>query len=263
MNYSKEGGKIMAFSRKRLALLAGAVLLIPAFMHLRARGSDHADTPTIAATPGADLTDVYIFPSPTGDATKVVLVMNVHPLIPSGQGPSVVFDPNVLYQFKIDNVGDFKEHLVIQAKFTGTDANQQVQIAGPVKPSMTGTQSVFETPDSVVGKINDLNFTTSNGMHVFAGAREDPFFFDLNQFFTILPDRASPLGSTFNNTSGATVSTAPADPDLPQAASWRPVGQAQDFLKGLDVLSIVVELPRALLTAGGDGKIRVWCTTSM
>ena len=42
--------------------------------------------------------------------------------------------------------------------------------------------------------------------------------------------------------------------------SFRPPGQAQDFLAGFNVLSIVIELPRAKL---GHGKIGVWATTSV
>ena len=176
-------------------LLAVGVLLVPALllMKMKAHGSDHADTPSIAAAPGTDLTDLYIFPSPT-NASNVVLVMNVHPVIGKGLGldPTSTFDPNVLYQFKIDTNGDFKEDLVIQAKFTGSGQSQTVQIACPVKPSMQGTSSIFETPNPTTGTIN-TTFTLTNGVKVFAGAREDPFFIDLNQLFAIFPDRKTPL----------------------------------------------------------------------
>ena len=234
----------MFSSRKKLALLAIGVGLIPTLLFARARGSDHADTPAIAALPGTDLSDVYIFPSPS-NANNVVLVMCVHPVIPSGAGLTTDFDPNVLYQFKIDNSGDFKEDLVIQAKFTGSGATQKVQIAGPVAPSRTGTVTQFETPDSVSGTINNT-FTTSTGIKVFTGGREDPFFFDLEQFFKILPDR---------NVPGIAVST------TTPANSFRPAADAKDFLSvnNLNVLSIVVELPKSQL---GSGKIGVWCTTS-
>jgi len=224
-----------------------ATIAVSAGVHFKAQASDHADTPAIAASPGVDLTDVFVFPSPT-NANNVVLAMNVHPLIPSGQGGTAAFDPSVLYQFKIDNVGDHKEHLVIQAKFLGNGTNQEVHIAGPVKPSRTGTQSVLEPTDHVVGQLGTA-FTTSTGVKVFAGPREDPFFFDLNQFFTILPDRATPI-----------TGTPVANPDQPQAATFRTPGV--DFLAGLNVLSIVVELPKSQLIGAGSGKIGVWCTTS-
>lgn len=223
-----------------------AIIAVSAGVHFKAHASDHADTPAIAASPGVDLTDVFMFPSPS-NPNNVVLAMNVHPLIPTGQGGTVSFDPSVLYQFKIDNVGDHKEHLVIQAKFIGDGPNQEIHITDPVAPSMHGVQSVLQPTDKVFGTIN-RSFTTSTGMKVFAGAREDPFFFDLNQFFTILPDRATPI-----------TGTPVANPDQPQAATFRAPGAAKDFLAGLNVLSIVVELPKSQL---GTGKIGLWCTTS-
>ena len=76
-------------------------------------------------------------------------------------------------------------------------------------------------------------------MQVFAGVREDSFFFDLEQFFTIFPDRATPIN-------GIPV----ANPNDPQATTWRAPGTAVDFLSNgnYSVLSIVVELPKSLLT---------------
>ena len=240
----------MAFNRKIAACsVAAFAIAAPAAYHFKATASDHADTPAIAASPGVDLTDVYVFPSPANPA-NVVLAMNVHPLIPSGAGSSAIFDPNVLYQFKIDNNGDSVEDLVIQARFIGSGASQKVNIAGPIKPSRIGTQSQFERPDRVLGTINSA-FTASNGVKVFAGAREDSFFFDLDQFLKILPDRATPI-----------TGVAVANPNQPQLATFRPKGQAQDFLKGLNVLSIVVELPKSMVRGSSNGKIGVWCTTS-
>jgi len=240
----------MDFNRKTVVCTV-AVLAIAASaaVHFKARASDHADTPAIAASPGTDLTDVYVFPSPA-NPNNVVLSMSIHPLIATGQGPSAVFDPAVLYQFKIDNTGDSKEDLVIQAKFSGSGATQKVSISGPVKPSRVGTQAVQEPANSVTGVIN-TPFTTSDGIKVFAGAREDSFFFDLDQFFKILPDRATPI-----------TGVAVANPNQPQAATWRAPGVAQDFLKDLNVLSIVVEMPKSKLRGAANGKIGVWATTS-
>lgn len=242
------------FSRRRkrvLALMAGtAALAVPALIATRsAVSSDHADTPQIAADPGTDLTDVFVFPSPT-NANNVVLAMCVSPLIPTGQAASRQFDPNVLYQFKIDNTGDAVEDLVIQATFTGTGAAQRVHIAGPAAPTRIGTTSTALDPFSTSGTINAA-FSPTPGMQVFAGAREDPFFFDLEQFFTILPDRATPV-----------TGTAVADPNVPKATTWRAPGVARDFLAGLNLLALVVELPKSQLRGTTNGQIRVWCTTS-
>ncbi|MHC5722174.1 MAG: DUF4331 family protein, partial [Nostoc sp.] len=66
--------------------------------------SDHQDTTFLATKlTAADLTDLFVFESPT-NPKNVVLVMDFDPLIVSGEKRP--FDPNVLYQFKIDNTGD-------------------------------------------------------------------------------------------------------------------------------------------------------------
>jgi hypothetical protein len=242
----------MVIKRKFLAILTlTAATAVPLFVHARARGSDHADTPVIAANPGFDITDVHLFPSPT-NTNNVVLSLCVHPLLTTAEAPAATFDPNCLYQFKIDNTGDAVEDLVLQATFTGTGAAQVAHIAFG-KPTRTGIVSFMLPADPVTGAINST-FTTSNGIKVFTGAREDPFFFDLEQFFTILPDRETPLNHVYVN-----------NPDTPQAASFRPVGQAVDFLSSnhFNVLAIVAEMPKSMLTGTGSGKIGVWCTTSV
>lgn len=212
--------------------------------------SDHADTPAIAARPGADLTDVFIFPSKT-NPNNVVLAMCVNPLITPSTKDSVAFDPDVLYQFKIDNTGDNVEDLVIQMKANGIGPSQQIKVTAPVTPSRIGT--VAEAM-SFTGTGNFNSSFTGAGMQVFAGVREDPFFFDLEQFFTILPDRATPIN-------GIAVS----DPNTPKATSWRSAGTAVDFLSNgkYSALAFVVEVPKSTLTPGTNKKIRVWATTSV
>ena len=91
---------------------------------------------------------------------------------------------------------------------------------------------------------------TPGGMQVFAGVREDPFFIDLEQFFRIVPDRKPSTGQLSML------------PDTPSASSFRPASSAVDFVKGFDVLSLVIELPASQLTAGGNSKIGVWGTIS-
>ncbi len=249
----------MQLKPKTFALVALASLAAPAVLIGTSRASDHADTPDIASNPGTDITDVHIFPSAT-DPSKVVLAMSVHPLIAPGAGTTTAFDPNVLYQFKIDNSGDGVEDLVIQARFSGSNpANQKVSISGPVIPSTKGSLNKQEPMLPTMGSINAV-FSPNATTKVFAGGREDAFFFDLEQFFNIFPDRAVPLGGA-----------APANPNQPMQTTWRAPGVAKDFLSNgqYNVLAIVVEVPRNLLINRGSGSaarssvIGVWCTTSV
>ena len=101
----------------------------------------------------------------------------------------------------------------------------------------------------VTGAINQT-LGSATGMQVFAGAREDPFFIDLEAFFRIIPDRKPVTGPLSQL------------PDAQSATSFRAAGQAVDAVRGKNVLSIVIELPKADLVAGGNAKIGVWGTIS-
>ena len=50
--------------------------------------------------------------------------------------------------------------------------------------------------------------------------------------------------------------------DLPGVPPFRPAGQAVNYVAGFNVLSIVVELPSALLEGGSPGKLNIWGTIS-
>ena len=70
-----------------LAALAAACVAVPAMLlSMRLTASDHADTAENFNRIGADMTDVFMFPSPTND-DNVVIVMDVHGLIPLVRPP--------------------------------------------------------------------------------------------------------------------------------------------------------------------------------
>ncbi len=238
----------MRNSRRAVLAALGVVALIFVFMlyaNRATRSSDHQDSPLTVARPGTDISDVFVYPSPTNPA-NVVFAMNVHPLIPSGQGSTVSFDPGVMYQFKVGKGDDFTEDTVIQFKASGVGPNQQITMYGPATPNMVGTRSTFVGATGTVpyNKVTSL----TNGITAFAGPREDPFYFDLSQFFKIIPDR------DFKNQP---------NPPPPSASCFRK--DAQDFLLGYNVLNLTVEMPRALLaySNGQLPKINVWATTSL
>ncbi len=251
-------------------LAASGLLLISMVPIAPLQASDHADTAENYNRPGADLSDVFLFPSPT-DNNNVVLVMVVHPMIPAGQGTAVAFDPNVLYQFKIDNTGDFVEDLVIQVRFQGVGANQRAVVSGPARPFTTGTTAVFGRPNAKTGPIN-TTFSPAPGIKVFAGGRSDPFFFDLERFNALLPDRLTPTtGHQVDFASILAADTPVVQPDgltgfrgFPNTPKFPtpPFDHmaASDQLATLDVLSIVVELPRSAL---GGKKVALWETTNV
>lgn len=223
-----------------LALTAG-VLYLPRV----APASDHQDSPLTVSRPGADITDVFVFPSPH-NPKNVVLAMDVWPLIPSGQGTTKSFDPGVMYQFKIGLDDDYHAKYVLQFKADTDGPGQHIAVYGPSAPNMQGTRSTFVSQRGAVAY--DQSTDLPGGVRVFAGPREDPFYFDLSQFFKIIPDR------NYKNQP---------DPPAPSASCFRK--DAKDFLAGYNVLSLVVEMPRAMLARsdGSLGIVNVWATTSL
>ena len=210
--------------------------------------SDHQDTPEVELSPRMDVNDVYAFPGTTPD--RIALVMTTSSPITPAQSPTASFDPNLLYQLKVDNTGDGVEDKVFQVTFSGSGANQQVTVRGPVTPAQTGPMNTLVASGPAVTGATNTNLGSATGTQVFAGLRDDPFFLDLEQFFRIVPDR-KPVSGPLSQL-----------PDQPSATSFRPAGQAVDYLRGINTLAIVVELPATALTDGGQRKIGVWGTIS-
>ena len=238
----------LALPSRSRRLLFGVLAVATAISAATLFASDHQDTPEVELSPRMDINDVYAFPGASAD--RIVLVLTTSSPITPAQSASASFDPNLLYQLKIDNTGDGVEDRVLQFTFTGTGANQQIQVRGPVAPAAVGMiNSVVDASPSLTGAVNST-LGSATGLQVFAGLRDDPFFLDLEQFFRIVPDR-KPVSGPLSQL-----------PETPSASAWRPVGQAVDYLRGINTLAIVVELPVSMLTAGGQPKIGVWGTIS-
>ena len=225
------------------AVAAGSVLAIRAVV-----ASDHQDTPLVEFSPRYDVNDVYAFPAP-GNPSRTVLVLGTSSPITPAQTPSFTFGTKdqELYQIKIDNTGDAQEDLVFQITFTGKAGKQKVTLRGPVKPNSVGTMNTLVGGKQIKGYTNTV--IQSNGVKLFAGPRDDPFFIDLEAFFRILPDRKPEAGPLSTITQGP--------------LTFRPVGQAVDFLRGINDMAIVIELPTsAIANPATNGRFGVWGTTS-
>ncbi len=211
----------------------------------RVYASDHQDTPEVELNPRTDINDVYAFPGSSADRIALVLTTS-SPIA----GTSASFDPNLLYQLKIDNTGDAVEDRVIQITFDdGVGSAQKYTVRGPVVPSMTGTKTALVTTGDVVTGNVGSTAGSATATQVFAGLRADPFVIDLEQFFNIIPDRRPSTGP-LSVQNGA------------PAGAFRTPGV--DFLKPFNALAIVIELPKALLQSAtaADAKFGVWGTIS-
>ncbi len=236
-------------TRRRLAVFAGVAGLALASGITVAIASDHQDSPEVELNALQDMTDVYAFPAATPG--RIAIVLNSRAFLTPAQTQNASFDKNLLYQIKVDNTGDAIEDKVFQVVFTGTGPDQQVEVRGPIAPPVRGAMNneLATSAPTITGRIN-TNLGSATGIQVFAGPRDDPFFIDLEQFFRIIPDRKP---------SGGPLSLLPS---TPTASAWRPAGQAQNYVAGFNVMSIVVELPIADLTAGGNAKLGIWGTIS-
>jgi len=237
--------KLWLFASLALAASGGTVALVK-----YAVASDHQDTPEVELSPRLDINDVYVFPGSSPDRL-VLAVTTSSPLTPAASA-TASFDPDILYQIKVDNTGDAVEDLVIQFTFAGTGRGQRVAMRGPVAPARTGARTALvAAAPTLSGAVNTV-LGSAAGVQLFAGLGEDPFFIDLEQFFKIIPDRA-PVQGPLSKIG-----------PKPEASAFRNPGI--DFLAGINALAIVVELPEArLLPAGGGGtdpQIGVWATTS-
>lgn len=238
-----------------------------------ARGSDHQDSPTTVSNPLADVTDVFAFPDPA-KPKNVVLVMDVDPLIPAGMTAGHALDPNVLYQFKIATGiagGDYKEHLVLQLQADKAGTSQHITLRGPAAPNEIGVRNSL-VPATGTFQFNHVAHL-GNGIRAFVGPRRDPFFFDLAQFFKIVPDRnyanhPNPPPPTATSFRFATKRTQILDIT---GASYGTAGKLgcviekpNNILYDFNTLSIVIELPKSMLAPQGSmpGQIGLWATTS-
>ncbi|MBC7924022.1 MAG: DUF4331 family protein, partial [Bryobacteraceae bacterium] len=104
----------MDFSRTAIATTL-AVLMAAAPL----TAANHREAPITALDHKADITDVYAFRSYDGNPTpRVTLIMCVDPLQEPANGPNwFPFDPEILYELKIDNNRDAVEDVVFQFRF--------------------------------------------------------------------------------------------------------------------------------------------------
>jgi hypothetical protein len=219
--------------KKKFMLLALCGLVVAGGILVAA---DHIDAPAVTGpgntSPSNDITDVYAFQSPT-DNTKMVFVINTQGLLSPSATAAASFGANVMYEINIDNNGNNVEDLVIQCLVQ----NGRMRVYGPVAPIAPGLTSTVLTSGAVTEvavtsyTATSVNIgTNANGTRIFAGPRDDPFFFDLVRFKEIIAGTQS---------------------------SFRNPGV--DSFAGTNVMSIVVEVPKSLL--GGTGMLNVWAET--
>ena len=124
-------------TQQLMALTASLLLLNPG----TSMASSHREAPITALDHKADITDVFAFRSYDAGTPRVTLVMCVDPFLEPGNGPNwFPFDPEILYEIKVDNNNDAIADVTFQFRF---DTEQRLPGVFQV---MVGADGGISTP---------------------------------------------------------------------------------------------------------------------
>jgi Domain of unknown function (DUF4331) len=225
------------------------------------QASDHDDGDIDVRSRALSLTDLYVFrekdQNPTAGDDDLIFVMNTNPRSLARQ--QYFFSTEARYEFKISRVSNINGvptgNPDVTLRFTfspaqGSSRRQQMTLTllekgkQPVVIDRSqNNRPIVTTPliSAATPAINQVSIKGRN-VSVFAGLREDPFYFDVEQFFRV---RSGLLGR------GPSV-------------GFRPASTALDFAKGYNVNTIVVRVPRKLLQSGTEATtFDSWLTISI
>jgi len=205
------------------------VLLLLSATWIFLMSADHIDAPDVTSTT-ADITDYYAFQSKENN-DNIVFVASIQGLLSPGSTDAASFDENVLIEFNIDTDSDNVEDMVIQL----IPRDGKMYAFGPFAPSITGASSSINSNNDplwvdITQYGSAANIGTKNGMKLFAGPRDDPFFFDLGAYSNVLAGTASGFS----------------DPGT-------------DTFAGTNVMAVVIEIPKSSLN--GNDSVNTWVTT--
>lgn len=211
-------------------------------------GADHRDSTLLGmpANAAADLNDIYAWMS--SDAQDLNLALTVQPFAAAG----ATFSPDVQYVF----------HVTSQASYGATAVEETLvicELASPTSAECWVGDEVYLAGDpSAEAGLSDAE----SRVRVFAGQRNDPFFFNLDGF-------VATVGIVKGAAGGLTFDAANC-PDLPADTSAALRTQLQnddpadaevdDEFAGANVAALVVTLDKTLVNRGGP-ILGVWAST--
>lgn len=243
--------KFFALNFKKALSLGGLLvgLLAVAGTATFVTASDHDDGETEIKGRNLNLTDLYVFreadQNPSASADNLVLIMNTNPRSIARQ--QYYFSTKARYEFVVSRVSDNdamatgNADVTLRFEFAAPDGNnQQAYTMTMIADGNSSTVSGKTTPLGDDPMVNSADMGGSM-VKVFAGLREDPFFFDVEQFFRV---RAGALG-------------------IGPAVGFRDPAQAVDFAAGYNVNAIALQVPISLLKGNTEATtFDVWQTIS-
>lgn len=227
--------------RGRKPLLGGALLAVG--LASSAFAADHLDSPAASAEPTADITDLYAWMS--SDADKLNLVLNVAP----DAGDAMTFPTSTVYAFHVNSSAGYgmaQTETLVRCQFYAENAIE----------CWAGDEYVVGDPSDPAGITS-----TSGALRVFAGLRNDPFYFEFVGFSeTVAAVRAAAGGLTFDDDGCPALEEATASALVGQLQSGMSGAPASDTFAGQNVLSLVVQIDDEVVTGGGD-VLGIWAST--
>ena len=258
--------------------------------------SSHREAPITALDQKADITDWFAFVSPE-HPDRVILILNVDPFLEPSNGPNYFpFDPNILYEMKIDNNHDGNSDITFQFRFT-SQINSPGVFTGffgglPNLPPITalngpGSEGLSERQTYTVTMVTkNGSVQISSGQNLFAvptnvGPRTMPNYaalmqqgiYTLSNGMRVFAGTVSDpffidLGANFDSlnyrqTDGGGVLPAAIDADDQH-------NYAPNAVAGFNVNTMILEVPITMLTSDGQvhpptdaaAVIGTWGTTS-
>ena len=265
----------------RLAKLAGVALtasVCVAAFHTSApvKASDHDDGETNIKARNLNLTDLYVFREDwqtcnAAENTNMVFIMNTNPRsLPRQQ---YFFNTNAVYSFFVSRRAGVNDavtgvpDMAFDFNFGAPSAAGQQSITLNIRRFVNGQESTKETVGAgsttaaapLIGNpnptpVNNPVATANGNLTVFAGLREDPFFFDVDSYFRT---RGLLAGAPGPDRTGVNVR---GNALIPAASD----ATAIDFAMGYNVNAIAVRIPIALLKGGtNNGVFDVWETIAV
>lgn len=261
--------------KRSIWVTAAGLLALSTLSTPVSRAADHRDWPGYQTDIAADITDVYAWMGPAGQSQQVYLVMDVQGAN-LGATATTKFSDAVQYIINVNSQASYGAMGVTQnniiCKFDNATP-QNFECWGP-GASGTATEYVKDAVGNTAGKTS-----ASGKMKVFAGHRDDPFFFNIRGFADVgARVKAFATGNMPVPTldmSGCPTNV-PAAAMLPTRLTQNGAGAAgtDDFGRnGLsplppgtggmtngNILAIVIAIDKSLLTTGGT-MLSVWAAT--
>jgi hypothetical protein len=229
-------------TKVKLCALSSVAMMM--MLSASAMSADHVDSPSVISDSATDITDLYAWMDNSGDNLNLILNM-------AAADANTAFSDAVHYVF----------HVVSQSAYGAPDKTETLIIC---KFDSAQVASCWAGNDEYVkgDASNTTGISSSSGkLKVFAGQRNDPFFFNLTGFNATLAIVQGAASSLAFNTAGCPALDAATSTALvTQLSSGESGASAADDFAGGNVLSLAIQVDKSVVNTGG-AILGIWAST--